>query len=406
MTDAPASTARIARGTPEFRRVALGLACGGFSIFALLYCVQPLLPAFARDFDVTPAQSSLAISAATTLMAFAMIGSALISDAIGRRALMIGALVFSALSTIAMGFATEWWQMLALRGLLGVTLSGLPAVAMAYLADEMEPDAIGFAMGLYIGGNGIGGMMGRFVVSALADWGSWRLGLGALGAFGLLSAAAFWWILPPSRNFRPHPVGWSRIVSGLARESRDPGLRILVVESFLMLGTFVMLYNYIGFRLQAPPFDLSQTVTGSIFVVYLCGSFGSAWMGNLTSRFGRSIVFPSGLCIFLLGLAMTYPDNLASIVIGMALATFGFFGAYSVASSWVGLRASPQGRAQASSLYLMCYYLGASVLGWAGGYAWSAGGWPALLASAFAMMSVALIGAWMLARVPPPKTSG
>ena len=402
MSEAPVTDAprRIARKTPEFRRVAWGLACGGFSIFALLYCVQPLLPNFAHDFGVTPAQSSLAISASTTLMAFSMIVSALISDAVGRRSLMIGALACSAVATLAMALATEWWQMLALRALLGVTLSGLPAVAMAYLADEMEPDAIGFAMGLYISGNGIGGMMGRFVVSALSDFGSWRIGLAALGAFALVSAVAFWRILPPSRNFHPHPVRLSGLVSGYIRESKDPGLRILVVESFLMLGAFVMLYNYIGFRLVAPPFNLSQTVVGAIFIVYLCGSLGSAWMGNAVSRYGRRRVFPVGLVLVVVGLLLTLPDNIASISLGLAIVTFGFFGSHAVGSSWVGLRASPKGRAQASSLYLMCYYLGASVVGWAGGFAWSGGGWSAVVISGLAMMAIALAGAAMLGRVP------
>ena len=42
-----------------------------------------------------------------------------------------------------------------------MTLAGLPAVAMAYLVDELDLQAIGFGMGLYIAGTTLGGMSGR-----------------------------------------------------------------------------------------------------------------------------------------------------------------------------------------------------------------------------------------------------
>jgi MFS transporter, YNFM family, putative membrane transport protein len=37
-----------------------------------------------------------------------------------------------------------------MRVLIGIAIAGLPSVAMAYLSEEVHPDAIGGAMGLYI----------------------------------------------------------------------------------------------------------------------------------------------------------------------------------------------------------------------------------------------------------------
>jgi YNFM family putative membrane transporter len=403
---AAARPRRIGRNTPEFRRTAFGLGAGGFATFALLYCVQPLLPAFAQEFDISPAESSLAISVSTVLLAVSTIVAASLSEAIGRRGLMIGALAASAFASLLIGFASEWWQVVALRALIGVTLSGLPAAAMAYLADEMEPDAIGLAMGLYIGGNGVGGMSGRLAVAALADWGSWRVGLVAIGVFGLVSAALFWWALPPSRHFRPQRLNLISLARGLGAECRDRGLQLLIAEAFIMMGVFVTTYNYIGFRLMAPPFELSQTVVGLIFIVYLFGSVSSAAMGGIATRFGRRRVFPAGLALMTAGLALTAFDNLAAIVAGMAALTAGMFGAHSVASSWVGLRASARGRAQASAMYLMCYYLGGGVCGWLGGYVWAAGGWPALIAATLALAAFAFVGAALLNATPPRAQTG
>jgi YNFM family putative membrane transporter len=405
-TLAPPPPARIARNTPEFRRTAFGLGAGGFATFAILYCVQPLLPAFAQEFAISPAESSLAISVSTVLLAVSMIFAGSLSEAIGRRGLMIGALAASAAASLLIAFASQWWQVVALRALIGVTLSGLPAVAMAYLADEMEPDAIGLAMGLYIGGNGVGGMSGRLVVAALADWGSWRLGLAAIGAFGLASAAVFWWALPPSRHFHPQRLHLRTLAVSLVEECRDRGLQLLIFEAFVVMGVFVTTYNYIGFRLLAPPFNLSQTEVGLIFVVYLFGSASSATMGGVATRFGRRRVFPAGLAIMAAGLALTVFDNVALIVAGMAALTAGMFGAHSVASSWVGLRATARGRAQASAMYLMCYYLGGGVCGWLGGYVWATGGWLALVAATLFLTALAFGGAALLNATPPRAQTG
>jgi YNFM family putative membrane transporter len=73
---APASVDLIHQGTPEFRRTNLALFSAGFATFALLYCVQPLMPVFAGDFKICAAQSSLALSFTTGLLAPAMIVAA------------------------------------------------------------------------------------------------------------------------------------------------------------------------------------------------------------------------------------------------------------------------------------------------------------------------------------------
>ncbi|MDB5754504.1 MAG: transporter, partial [Massilia sp.] len=51
----------IAAGTPAFKRINRAMVFGGFSTFALLYCVQPLMPLLSHEFALTPAQGSLAL---------------------------------------------------------------------------------------------------------------------------------------------------------------------------------------------------------------------------------------------------------------------------------------------------------------------------------------------------------
>lgn len=375
---------------------------GGFSTFALLYSVQPLMPIFARVFHVSPAVSSLSLSASTAVLAIAMIAAGAISEILGRKRVMVASLAASSLATMLVALSQDWTQLLALRILTGLALSGLPAAAMAYLADEMDGGAIGLAMGLYVAGSGLGGLAGRLGVAILADRADWRAGVAAVGAVGLASAGLLALALPESRRFTPQrpnlPALWTSFVGHFA----DPGLRLLFLAGFLLMGGFVCVYNYIGFRLLAPPFSLSQTTIGFIFMLYLAGMVSSTAMGDLASRFGRRRVFWIAVAMMLAGAAATLPDNLLAIIPGVALITAGFFGAHSIASSWIGLRAE-KAKAQASALYLFFYYVGSSVVGTAGGLFFSRAGWPGVAGLVGTLALGALVVALRLAKVPPPR---
>ena len=67
----------------------------------------------------------------------------------------------ASVATILCAFAQNYLQLLVMRGILGVVLAGLPAVAMAYLSEEIEPTSLGYSMGLYISGSALGGMLGQ-----------------------------------------------------------------------------------------------------------------------------------------------------------------------------------------------------------------------------------------------------
>ena len=181
---------------------------------------------------------------------------------------------------------------------------------------------------------------------------------------------------------------------------RDPALRLLYGEGFLLMGIFVTIYNYAGFRLLAPPYSLNQAEVGAVFLLYLLGSASSAWFGALAGRIGRRRVFWVTVAILIAGVAITAAQPLALVVAGVGVATVGFFGAHSIASAWVGRRALAN-RGQASALYLFFYYLGSSVLGSAGGFAWTHAAWPGVALFCGALGLLALAGAIILARVPP-----
>lgn len=390
----------IVSGTPAFRRANLAMFAAGLSTFALLYCVQPLMPAFSAEFGIGAAESSLSLSVSTGLLAFGMLIASSLSESWGRKPVMVASLLVSAMLILLSSLMQGWHGFLFVRALAGITLSGLPAVAMAYLSEEMHPRAIGLAMGLYIGGSAMGGMAGRLGTAVLTDAFSWRFAVAAIGAAGIAAGLVFWRSLPKSRQFRPRALRPRAMLDAFADHIRDPGLRLLFLQGFLLMGGFVTLYNYISYRLMAPPYEVSQTVVGAIFTVYLIGSASSILVGDLAGKVGRRKVLWATIVIMISGLALTMADGLAVIVLGIAVLTFGFFGAHSTVSSWVGRRAL-HARAQASSLYLFFYYLGSSVVGSAGGFFWSAWGWGGVVGLIGLLLAVALSIALRLAVLKP-----
>lgn len=395
---------RIASGSIEFRRINRAMAFGGFSIFALLYCVQPLMPLLAQDFHLTPAQSSLALSVSTATLAVALLASSSVADRFGRKTVMVASMYFGAVLTLLCAFTFDYAQLVGVRGLLGLMLGGLPAVAMAYLSDEIEPTSLGLSMGMYISGSAFGGMSGRVISALISDFVSWRIAVGLLGAAGLYAAWEFSRSLPPSRHADTRPPRGPGFIDGLRVHLRDPGLPWLFALPFLLMGSFVSLYNYIGYRLLAPPFELRQSAVGALSLLYLLGIFSSMWAGKLGDKLGRRNVLWLVMGVMIAGLLITLHDSVFSVVLGVGLATFGFFASHSVASSWVGRRAQPP-QALASGIYLFFYYLGSSVVGWATGYVWEQWAWPGVVLMLGAILLVGLgIALRLRSLAPVPVT--
>ena len=369
----------IHAGSPAFKCINRAMVFGGFSTFALLYCVQPLMPLLAHQFTLTPAQSSLALSVSSFALALSLLFSSVVSDRIGRKPMMVAAMMGGAVLTVASAFAQDFAQLLVLRALLGVALGGMPAIAMAYVGEEIEPASLGLSMGLYIGGSAFGGMAGRVITSVLSDFYSWRAALAVMGAAGLYAAWEFRRSLPASQNFKQGQVGVAALMIGVRQHLSDPGLPWLFALAFLLMGCFDSLYNYIGYRLLGPAYGLSQSAVGLLSALYLLGIFSSVWAGRLADRLGRRNVLWMVMAVMLGGLLLTLASSLIAIVLGMGLFTFGFFASHSVASSWVGRRAQ-EPKALASAIYLFFYYLGSSVLGSFCGTVWSAAGWPGVVA--------------------------
>lgn len=381
--------ASIKSGTKRYRQINLAFFAAGFVTFITLYDVQPLLPVFAREFGVSAALGSLPLSVTTCALAVAMLFAGTLSETLGRKRVMVASLVLTSLLALLTSLTHTFPALLALRLLQGLALAGLPAVAMAYLSEEIAPASLSSAIGLYISGNALGGMTGRIFTATVTQYLSWHAALGAIGVFCLVLSVYFARALPPSANFSRRPFAARYLFSSLFKQLQDPGLLCLYGISFLIMGSFVTLYNYITFRLLAPPYFLSHSLVSWVFLVYLLGSFSSSMVGRQVERFGRSRMLFLTMGTMGIGALVTLSHSVSLIVAGIAIFTCGFFGAHTIASSWVGSRARTA-RAQAASIYLFCYYLGSSVSGTAGGLFWTWYGWEGVVILILALLGTGI----------------
>ena len=390
---------------PSTSQTQAALFLVGFVTFALLYATQPLLPTFARQFQISAADSALALSLSTSALALTIFWGAVRTPRMDRRRLMLTALTLAAVLNVLAACSQTWPQLLLCRTLMGLCLGAVPATAMAYVADAVPADKISGAMGLYVAGTAMGGMCGRVGIGVSTDLVSWPVALAVVSALSLVAIALIARVLP-AQPPALRTMAMSLAASGSAWVGWDtwrallghPRLPRLFLCGGLASGLFVAAYNYASFHLQSPPFSLPGTQVGLIFACYLAGVVSSGVSGRFTARWGlyRAALGMAGVTAVGLGLGLV--PSLSVFVPGLAVMTFGFFALHAVCSGWVGREAGAL-KSQATALYLLSYYVGGSLLGYLGGWLWEHGGWPALTAGLLAALGAI---AWQLWRLRLP----
>lgn len=359
-------------GSTAYRRILIALFFAGVAAFAQLYAPQSLLVAIADDFRVTAAQSALVISVATVAVAVSVVPWALLAGRIGRARAMSIAVSAAAVLGCLVPFSPTFEALLVGRFLEGLAVGAIPAIAMAYLSGEIIATHSPRAAGAYVAGTALGGLSGRVVAGPIADVVDWRVAMMVVAVACAIAAIAFVLLVPPQVRRQRDAIGAS--VRRFGRVIRRPWVLVTLAHPFLLMGTFVAMYNYIGFRLEAPPFGLSTTIVSTLFFAYLAGTWSSSQAGAWTHRFGRIPTLLGCVGAVVLGVIATIPPSLPFIIAGVILVTAGFFAAHAVVGAWVPI-ASADAAGEASALYSLSFYVGSSVIGWAIGLVYSGAGW-------------------------------
>ena len=351
----------IRKGTAEYRRASIALLFAGLAIFNSLYATQALLPTLTEALDMTEGAAALTVSATTGGLALCVVPASILSERFGRgRVLIISALLATSLG-LCLPLAQTGGQLILMRFIQGCLIAGTPAVAMTWISEEIEAADAAGAMGLYIAGNSIGGLIGRLVPAFTLEIASWRWALFAGAMTALTFALIMWALLPPQRRFAPKAINPSHEFSAMLRHLSDWRLAGLYACAFLGMGMFVSIYNMFGFR-AIEHFGLPPALAGLVYLMYLSGTWSSARAGVYVKQAGRGRVMVVAAVIMLFGALILISGNLWFTLAGLLMFTASFFAMHSVASGWVG-QVATRDRAEASSTYVFFYYVGSSALG-------------------------------------------
>ena len=372
--------AHSARG----RRVALFLV--GFGAFLNLYATQPLLPLFRNLFRATELQASLTVSASVLAVALTAPLTGLVADLLGRKRVIVVAMLGLALTTAVAATATSLAALIGWRFLQGVFVPGILAVAMAYISEEAPADAVGSTMATYVTGGVVGGFSGRFFTGLIATHWEWHDGFLVLGAATLLSALVIWWLLPPATKFVRQRTAAASF-QALGKHLRNPQLLATYAVGFNVLFTIVAAFTYVNFYLADRPFRLGPSALSSIFAVYLIGAAVTPAAGWIIDRTGYRRALIAAVGVSGVGVMLTLVRDLPVIIAGLALLATGVFASQAAASSQVG-RAAGHARSSAAGLYLALYYLGGAVGSVIPGLVWTHMGWPGCVGVVLAMQGL------------------
>lgn len=368
----------------------------GIATFAQLYAPQALLPQIADAFKVSVAESALMISMGTAGLAIAVIPWSLVADRVGRKRTISIAVVAATLLGLLSTAMPTFELTLAIRFVEGIALGGVPAVAMAYINEEIHRSDAAGAGGTFVAGNTIGGLSGRIISGPVGEaTGSWEIGFLVVAGLSILASILFMALSPRPQGFIPMGNADSTVLQSIQltlgnawRHLKNPVLLALYTQPFLLMGGFVAVYNYLGYHLTEAPFFLPVWMSSLVFLAYLAGTASSPPAGRLAGKYGRKRMLLLFQGITWLGLAVMLIPHLIAVVTGLVVLTAAFFGAHSISSGWAG--AYPKfGRAQSTALYNLSYYIGSSVLGFVGGFFFEWWGWPALLAMVATLFLIA-----------------
>lgn len=379
---------KAAKGTKRFRLIRNCIFLSGLSVFAQLYLFQPMLSELSSFFDITPAMSSLSVSVSTIGMAVGLFIFAFKADSLSRNKLMGVALILSSVLTILSAFVWSFPLLLVINFLKGAVLSGVSAVALAYLSEEVDASVIGLAISLYLSGNTIGGMAGRVMGTLLSGWSNWRYAALAIGFVSLVLGIVFICKIPRSENFTPSSVNVRERVGHMGRFLNKITFLGMFLVAALSMGAFVSVYNYLSFILESSLFGLPHYIVAMIFMMYTTGVAGSLITGRLSDRYDPAVLLKGSILLMVVGLLLLLVMQLWAIITGLGIMTFAFFSTHTMASRIVSINAR-QAKSSATSLYWLFYYVGSSVAGSLTGIILSGYGWDSFIWFVIALVMVA-----------------
>lgn len=375
----------------------LVIALLGLGVFLNVYATQALLPDLTREYDATRLAAASTVSATTLAMALMSPLVGALADTLGRKRIVIGALLALAVPCVMIANAATLAEIIAWRFVQGALIPGVGVVLAAYIAEELPPARVAPTLAAYISGTVVGGFGGRFITGLVAGITDWSAAFLVIAALNVVTALIGWAFLPAARAFHPQPA--KATLPGIQDHLRNPALLAACGVGFGLLFALVAAFTYVNYHLAAEPYALSSAALGSVYAVYLLGVIVTPATGRVVTRAGPRVTLTAALAVSAFGFALTLAPALPVIVLGLAVGSCGVFIAQATATGYAQASIT-HGRSLASGLYNACYYAGGATGALTAGIAYERAGWTGAVLTVIAALGSAAALGWLAWRVP------
>lgn len=259
-------------------RVNLLIGTGHFLSHFYILVLPPMFLVWQAEFGVSYAELGLSVALMSGITAALQTPVGFLVDRHGARRFLIGGTLIMSLSIGAMGFATAFWQVLALAALSGVGNSVIHPADYSILSGSVDKERMGRAFALHTFSGNLGFALGPPVIVALTTALGWRQALMLVGAVGVPVVAT---ILVQSRilHDQAHPAADAApAISGRA---------LLMTRPMLLFFGFFLLGSMAGAGVQAWVVTVLHEVNGldlavasSALTGYMVGNTGGVLVGG------------------------------------------------------------------------------------------------------------------------------
>lgn len=390
----------------HYNRLTISVCLCSIVTFFNIYWLQPLLPILQQSFATSLLAANLAMSAPLLGMGLGLLVFASLSDAVGRRAILLAGTAAGLCISLLLPLIENYSLFLALRFIQGALLAVCPAVAIPLLGEELRKSWLPAAVGFYIASNTLGGISSRLISGFFVDYlGSWQATGYVIAAMSCALFIVVFFILPKQRHFTSEKFKLKPSLQTFATHLQRPQLLLIYILIGLAFGCFVNLFSYLMSVLEGAPYELPSSVRSLVFVTFLGGTASASLAGKYSKKHGQLAGIATGIFIMLAATFLLSHSYLPLMIAGMIMMAFGFFFCHAQASTLVG-RSVKKGRGSAQALYSLFYYSGASLGVFLLDPFYQSWGWQGVLActSAALVLCLGLVAIYQLRFAEHKKT--
>jgi predicted MFS family arabinose efflux permease len=337
---------------PRYEWKAVVLLSLGFGLVGLdRWIIAPLAPDIMRDLGISLPLINVLIAILGTTWGVAAVAMGTLSDRIGRRKVMLPALLIFSLASAFSGLAGGFTSLLLIRGLMGVAEGAFCPVSFAATAEASKPARIGFNQGLQQSMFALFGLgLGPILAAWLLGFTSWRVVFAIVGLPGIILTILLWIVIrEPAKGHEPLAAKTSPASTREVLKVRN--IRLAMVGLLCaMCGIFVLSANtpiYLSEYLKLAPMEVGLVTSAIGF-----GGFVGLWMlPALSDIFGRRVMavvgFAGGAAFLFFFITLgAEPMQLFAALFG---ATAFSFGVLSLLTGPVAAESAPPGMLSTAS---------------------------------------------------------